>query len=274
MYGALAIMLSATTSAQITPIGTSAHRSVLTSLRTAGIKLVGPTITSFNDDSVHIYNTDLTLYATLHVPSPDANATGHVHYITEDLFDTDPSTIEFMVWYIHPDSIGSQYSVSIYREDGTLLLQQYPGSITIGGGLSGYYEAPVYSTPNGPQLALGSGATQMVYSLPGQFPCPECDGTLATSGGEQAAPPTGAGLLLFPNPANEGAEVIYQLPQGTSTGPLVFYNTRGQMVMELPVHNTTDRVHVNTSMLAAGTYLYHLRTATEVIGGPRLVVVH
>ena len=271
--GIVAMTLTLAASAQITSVGTLENFSVLTSLRSAGVKLVAGLDSWGGNDSIRIYNSDLSLYAAFPVPSPDPTATWSVLYITEDLFDTDPSTIEFMVWYIHPDS-GFQHSVSIYREDGTLLLEQHPGGVTIGGGLEGYYKAPVYPTANGPQLAINTAGGVTVYNLPGQFPCPECDGSLITGGGGDQIAPPGTELLLFPNPANEGAEVVYQLPQGTTTGDLVFYDTRGQQVMLLPVDNSTDRVHVSTSMLAAGTYLYQLRTGTEVIGGPRLVVVH
>ncbi|MEO8066470.1 MAG: T9SS type A sorting domain-containing protein [Flavobacteriales bacterium] len=247
-----------------------------TNLRTlvsleAGVKLLGAT----TPDTLIIYNLDLSVYRYLVLPPPPNNYNWQTPwYVTQALFDTDTSNVEYMVQANGPNAT----RVYIYREDGTLVFSKIPGSyMALGDGYDLNNGPPIIQTTTGAKLLLQDsyGDPTEIYALPGALPCPVyCDGSLITSGGEQIAPPTGTQLLLFPNPANEGTEVVYELPQGTSAGELVFYDTRGQQVMSLPVDSSIDRVHVSTSMLAAGTYLYQLRTGTEVIGGPRLVVVH
>ncbi|MEO8066467.1 MAG: T9SS type A sorting domain-containing protein [Flavobacteriales bacterium] len=241
----------------------------LHTLETAGQKLF-----SYTAAQITIYNLDLTTYASFNLPPPPANHTFNmVGYITEDLFDTDPTTIECMVYY----STSNPYTPAtrVYRFDGTLLFEEIPGRPS-GAVIGGVASWPIFNSDSGTYMLISETATgTKVYQLPGHMPCAtDCAGALITGGGESFAPDPGTAVFMFPNPSDAGTEVVYQLPDGTRTADLFFYNTAGQKVLQVPVDNSTDRVHVSTSMLAAGTYLYQLRTGTEVIGGPRLVVVH
>lgn len=275
-FVAAACFLLLHASAQITLESTAtSNLRTLLSLQ-AGVKYIynGPL-----QDTVTVYNTDLSVHRHLLIPPPPSGYTwgNYYWYVTEALFDTDSATIEFMMSATGPNP--GSYHVAVLREDGTVLFTKTPGTFLGGAGDgTGLNATPfIVQTNTGAKLLLQAAILQPteLYALPGTLPCPQfCDGSLVTSGGEQLVPPPAPELLLFPNPTSEGADVIYQLPQGTTSGDLIFYNTQGQQVMQLPVDNGTDRVRVNTSMLAAGTYLYQLRTGTEVIGGPRLVVVH
>lgn len=265
---AAAVQLALSCSAQFPLVGTfSGTGYALHTLESAGQKLF-----NYSATNITIYNLDLTVYASFTLPPPPANhICTMVGYITEDLFDTDPSTIECVAYYYN----GPIPACRIYRFDGTLLHEELPGrpSGAVIGGVDSY---PIFNSDSGSYMLLSQTATgTKVYQLPGHMPCSsDCSGALISGTVEEFVAHPGNELFHHPNPADQGAEVVYELPLGAKVGELVFYNTRGQQVLLLPVGNGTDRVHVNTSVLAAGTYLYQLRTATEVVGGPRLVVVH
>lgn len=228
--------------------------------------------------TITIYNFDLTAYRHLLVPPPPAGYTwtGAYGNVTEALFDTDSTTLEYMMTASGPNP--GAFHFAVIREDGAVLFSKTPGMSLSALGDQDYNSSPsVVQTSTGAKLLLQNtiGAPTEVYALPGSVPClPVCDGSLITGVGEQVAPPAGPELFVYPNPANEGAEVLYQLPQGSGSAELIFYNTAGQQVLQLPVQPNSERTHISTAQLPAGTYLYQLRTGTEVIGGPRLVVVH
>jgi Secretion system C-terminal sorting domain len=268
------LLLEANAQISLESTATSNVRTLL-SLQ-AGVKYI---YNGALQDTVTIYNTDLSVHRHLLIAPPPLGYTwgNYLWYVTETLFDTDSTTIEFAMSATGPNP--GSFHFAVLREDGTALFTKTPGTFMGGAGDgTGLNANPfIVQTNTGAKLLLQAALLQPteIYALPGTLPCPQyCDGSLITGSGEQLAPPPGTQLSLFPNPANEGTAVIYELPQGTNTADLVFYNTTGQVILQLPVDSSTDRVQVNTSMLAAGTYLYQLRTATEVIGGPRLVVVH
>lgn len=258
-------------SAQITPIGTSTHSTVLTSLRTAGVKLM----TAPYNDTILLYNTDLSLYRTLIIPSPDTNATTLVWAITEDLFDTDPSTIEFGVSYSYPDSMPMPSGVSIYREDGTLLLQQYPGFVNFSAGAMGWSFTPIYQTPGGPQLSIYQGSPNgpsTVYNLPGEIPCDPCSGiSLGMEPGD--APAQGMNLSAFPNPVQRGTEVSIALPDGTAAQAVLLTDATGQEVLRVRIPNGATRLAIPTASLASGGYTCQLEGARGRVSAVRLIVV-
>src|SRR5689334_22292963 len=103
--------------AQITPIGYS-DRVVrpLTTLRTAGMKLMDQD----EPTTINILNLDLTSYTSISVPAlPPPYQQQGFDFITEDLFDTDPSTIEYLMHFNDTTGNGpSVHGMAVYREDG------------------------------------------------------------------------------------------------------------------------------------------------------------
>ena len=116
---------AANISAQITLIGTGTEplRSVL-SLQ-AGPKLIKGT---YDGGDITLHNTDLTIYRMLTVPPPPSGYTwSGATYITDELFDTDPTTIEFLLAGTGQPLQSATYVV---REDGSVLFSAVPGLST------------------------------------------------------------------------------------------------------------------------------------------------
>ena len=82
--------------------------------------------------SLTIYNLDLSVHRVLNFPPPPPGMSwANLQYITEELFDTDPTTIEFLMTAHTSDGPGNM-SVHIFHEDGTELFSQVPGTLTGG----------------------------------------------------------------------------------------------------------------------------------------------
>src|SRR5436189_123913 len=110
--------------AQITVFATSTARLMqLTSLEDAGPKYIDLFTFGFSLPVVTIYNVDMTVYRELTLPAGTYN---YMALVTGDLFDTDPTTIEYAI------QVDDGAEVRVYREDGTLLLSKAPGVLPSG----------------------------------------------------------------------------------------------------------------------------------------------
>jgi hypothetical protein len=161
-----------------------------------------------------IYNLDLTVHRVLVYPAPPAGmGWANMGYITEELFDTDPSTIEFT---LTAGSISGPGNVAsfVFREDGTELFQQNPGALVSGitGHQTGF--SPIFMEGGQAYMVVFTtgmfGPPTRVYALPGTLPCMDCHGSPTTSGiilGEPDGIAPFPGLLLQPNPAQDALHV-------------------------------------------------------------------
>lgn len=266
-------LIAAASHAQITALDTIADgiRPVYT-LQDAGLKYMPARVQE--QSNLNIYNQDLTVYRVLTVPPPPPGFTYNtLNYVTEDLFDTDPSNIEYMVYA----SAGFTFYTYVYREDGTLLL--IADGLPNGGMaqyLIGGYD-PIVPTDQGPMLHISPMplATEVRrYLLPGELPCLGCAGVAGYTGmvGQtevtDAMPP-----LVYPNPAEEQVTIRYALPEGERSGVLVLFDDQGRSVLTRPTDGT-GQVRIATSLLANGAYHWRVITRNAVLPGSTLVVAH
>jgi hypothetical protein len=271
------LLLSApiTTSAQFDTIANSIPNMwFVNSLTTTGPKLVRSI-----SNGVDLLEPDLTPYRTLIFPTPPAGYSLHnalvLLYVTETLFDNDPSNIEFMI-ELENDTMIYPHGVIVGREDGTTLYFSPDHGFN-----SGYMmqwsplnvSAWIVNAPDGALMALVRGypPNTLVLQLPGHLPCIACGGSsgMGLEEGNVFLPPD---LQAFPNPATDEATIRYELPPGETKGTLVFFNAQGAEVKRILV-NASGTLNVSTAQLTAGTYLYQLQTGHGIIGARRLVVI-
>lgn len=255
--------------AQFTQIGTAnTYLYTVHSLPTAGMKLV-----TYDGavNNVQLLNPDLSVFVDFTLPVAAEGARGFPMYITEDLFDTDPTTIEFMC--------SESGSVVVYRQDGSVVFSTTGYLMDAPGYWDQKYQRAIASTPDGPVLAVGglfSGGTSKLFLLPGELPCPECNGSIIpenTTGTVDQFQITPSPVLeAYPNPADNLATIHFDLPEGTRHADLVFFNEQGAELKRIPVYRSGIKT-ITTADLAAGTYLYHVETDQGMIGAKRLVVV-
>lgn len=241
----------------------------LRTLRTAGQKLMEYPVSTY--PNVNIYNTDLTPYVSFTVPAPPPGFSYNVFgYFSEDLFDTDPTTIEYMAMAYASPPVSQQ--VFVYREDGTVLAAFDPGNINFNSH-SGLSWGPIFNTSNGPVMIVRrafSGQSVLV-SLPGTLPCMDCSGVIMFSGDEDRIP-TAASMNAFPNPATNAITVQYTLPAGTN-GHALLYDALGAEVRRVPLVTKQGTVEIITTGLPTATYRCEVVAADGQHLGASIVVV-
>ncbi len=209
--------------------------------------------------SISIYNLNHTLIKTFFYPS---SFTGNVSilYISEKLFDTDDA-IEYML----VDGINNSYHTLIYKEDGTLVFDQWSGPmILINVPLQQY---PIYNTSQGAKLILSNGAGADVYSLPG---------TLTTGieiANQSLIKSSNLVSNAYPNPTNSTTRIDYTFPNGVNEGEIVFNDLQDREIKRLKVDKTFDHLVISTADIPPGTYFYQMQTANQASEGKKMVVI-
>jgi len=227
-------------------------------------------------NQVNLYNLDHSLYASINIPAQPAYF--GIAYITEDLFDTDSTNLEYLISSVMN---ASTFFVKIYRQNGTLLFQRDSATVTFSAILANNdYRSNIVPTDSGTKMFLGIYTPYYnhseVYSLPGVLPCPMVCGNISSEGSfpvqiEEAVQKNFNNP--YPNPTSSQIRIPYQLPQGEPKGEIVFYDLAGVEVKRYKVDNAFTELILTTSDLAAGSYYYQLQTAHTKSEGKKLLVV-
>ena len=224
--------------------------------------------------AITLYNLDHTVYKVIsYADAPTTTSTAYVLYISEHLFDLDDD-----VEYLYSSFGGSPSTLftRVYDEDGTVLLNADSCSLFVYSTVH-QQQFPIMNTPQGTKLILShwSEASARVYRLPGTLACSACDDgvSLGVGGGDHVTSTNTGDLFSYPNPAQENMIIHYELPDGVNEGELVISDSSGRTVLRRSVNSMASSATVNTAMLAAGTYMYHLYTAQGVVQGPKVLVV-
>jgi hypothetical protein len=232
-----------------------------------------------NSGIINLYNLNHTLYKSITIPplfngfySSDPPS---IYYISDSLFNTTTSDIEYLVLYQDSTSV---VHIVVFNDSGNKLFSQDSVSLTISDP-SWPYAEPVFYTPNGYKMIIsstvyGDSVAAYVYSLPGALPCSECSNGVLT-GIENPLHNGNSGYLSspYPNPNSHSTSIKYQLPEGISTGQLIFYDLSGREIKRYTVDRAFNTLELSTTDLASGTYLYILQTSGSNIGNRKMVVI-
>ncbi|HXB12806.1 MAG TPA: T9SS type A sorting domain-containing protein [Bacteroidia bacterium] len=232
-----------------------------------------------NSGTINLYNLNHSLYKSITIPPLTGGINiANVYYISDSLFNTNTSTIEYLISY--QDTIGA-LRLRIFDDLGDTIFSS--DSLTLGWVFPTFtYSEPIFYTPGGYKLILqqntGFDSATFVYSLPGALPCSECaNGNIisAIGGGPSNGGGRNSGYLQnpYPNPTSHSTNIKYQLPDGADQGQIVFYNLQGKELKSLTVDRTFDTLNVSTTDLASGTYLYVLKTSQGIVGNKKVVVI-
>lgn len=207
-----------------------------------------------------IYNLDLSVHRVLNYPLPPAGMHwSQMIYITQALFDTDPATIEFLMVAAANDGPGN-FAVFVFREDGTTLFEQNPGSLVSQGQMGVNTSQPIYAVEGQVYMMTYEtsvfGPPTRTYALPGTLPCLDCYGSPGGTNSSTGVGPTadpGAGISVFPNPAADRLTVDLGR-QHRSAGVVRLYDELGRLALEHPFA-AAERVEVNVGALARGAFI-------------------
>lgn len=79
----------------------------------------------------------------------------------------------------------------------------------------------------------------------------------------------------FPNPFHQDTRITYFLPENTGSARLDIHTVEGKLIESIPLSQTgTGQVTIKAGRLPAGTYLYSLVVAKEVLDTKRMVLTN
>lgn len=196
-----------------------------------------------------IYNLDGSLYQTIQMPpNPDTSAWIEiVNFVTNSLFDNDPSNIEYLVHYDWCDSTlsGAPWRVEVIREDGTVLLDEPYAS---------YNDLQLYNTEQGTKLMLtyynGNSVPfqKKIFSIPGELPSATDNEVINQSNG----------LSISPNP-NNGSFLININSKTGEQGAIELYTMSGKLINTFT--STGNVTQISNNGLPNGMYLLNAKTS-------------
>lgn len=239
------------------------------------------------DVVITIFNYDGTVFKSISIPPPNVPYSSYyVYWISETLFDTDSTDIEY-VQLIHGTGVGASNPdfVRIYDENSNLLFTK--DSVSLGGSriandaalpISSSFQIYMVDTIAYMELQRQpylNNEESFIYTIPGRLDnacC--CDQGFATGGvthGEGSE--RNYSLSSFPNPASQSVRVFYDLPEGISHGTLIFYDLHGNEVRRFEVSNLLSYILVSTENLPSGTYVYRIATLNGISDGKKQVVI-
>lgn len=202
---------------------------------------------NIENNEIRLFNLDYTLFKELILPPKISNTTPvAVFYISETLFDTDSTTIEYFLGYIINDS---KYYVRIANEYGEILLEE-EDAVTYEIFTTEKYYYSIYETDHGTKMQLiyfneMDYYKTKIFSLPGSYPTDikQIDET---------------NFSIFPNPSN-GVNTIRLDPEiNLKNGIINIFDTQGSIVKKLKINNNTREIHLDNSDLSSGVYFYQI----------------
>ncbi|GAB3165534.1 T9SS type A sorting domain-containing protein [Telluribacter humicola] len=79
---------------------------------------------------------------------------------------------------------------------------------------------------------------------------------------------------IYPNPANESAEIDYTLSSSVRDAKLIIYNVLGSPVAEFSLDKNDTKLNVNTRELPTGIYFYQLAVEGKKVATKKMLVRH
>ena len=239
----------------------------LIKLSSSGYKYV-----AHDTSSIYLYNLNHTVFRTISIPhSPGELNWGQFFtmYISEELFNTNPADIEYLLYYNH----GTPHC-KVYEESGNVLFSLdsiYANQAQdIGYGNENFIS---YSPSGYKMILLNMNLGNQVYSLPGFLPCQDCSNSVVTSIRTDNNINKEGNISNYPNPNSGETTIAYTLPQGTTIADLVIYSITGQELKRYKVTSAFHDILISTTDLEAGTYYYQIQTTTGFSAGKKMIVI-
>ena len=242
----LLIIASGSSYAQITLENTYPNSGLalhLVKLSSSGYKYV------ISDTStITLFNLNHTVFRSINIPPGGYTSVFNICYISEELFNTNPTDIEYFLLYSH----SSPGFAKVFDEAGNLLFFQ-DSVVMYGSPLGRCYEDFISYTSSGYKMMIahGLGTVASVYSLPGFLPCNDCTNGVITGMVPNNSNLKEGNISNYPNPAKGQTTIEYELPQGITNGDLVFYTIQGQVIKQFKVTNAFHDIIISTAELDA-----------------------
>jgi hypothetical protein len=79
---------------------------------------------------------------------------------------------------------------------------------------------------------------------------------------------------IYPNPANDVAELDYTMSSNLREARLIIYNVLGSQMNEIPLSRTERKIRVDTREMPTGLYFYQLSVDGKKVATKKMLVRH
>jgi hypothetical protein len=79
---------------------------------------------------------------------------------------------------------------------------------------------------------------------------------------------------IYPNPANDQAELDYTMSSSVRDARLIIYNVLGSQMNEIPLSRTEKKIRVDTREMPTGLYFYQLSVDGRKVATKKMLVRH
>lgn len=290
----LGLMFSVAALAQFTSTGLSATPILGSAQLSSGTSFIAPFEQGFL-----LYDEGLTLTNIIQYPilpnlQPgrlvginvnDGSGAGDVPfdrlgYLSETLFDTDPTTQEYAV--LMSNTSTSRWDLLVARTDGSVLFYLPSTAQTE------YWFQSIVNTSSGTKLVVTyvdwsffpeTAQIGQVFELPGSLPCPDCLGSELMQGSSNDlrtnTQPEKRKITPFsvhPNPSDGGVSIRYSLPIGTERAVLRMVDAHGKNVVRSTLTSNSEQT-LFIPNLSPGGYVCILEHENGMPIGPGQLVV-
>lgn len=267
-------VLTISSYAQITLETTYATGSVAADdLRIVKLSSSGYKFAINDTDKIVLYNLNHTVFKTINFPSiPDMYGEPVILYISEELFDTDPTDVEYFFLY---NDANYTRRCRVFDESGNTLFAKDTANEVVANAFDNYHENFIVHTSSGTKMTISDcpGKKAYVYSLPGFLACHDCTNGVTTTRINTTESPTVKDISNYPNPTGSQTTIVYDLPKEVSIADLVIYSITGQEIKRFKVSSVFHDIIIDTNDLSSGTYYYQIQTSTGYSQSKKMVVV-
>ncbi len=217
-------------------------------------------------NTFNLYNMDWTPFMTnIAVPVPFNNFTYQCLYITRELFDCDPSNIEYL--YTAPNGAIDR-KLYVMRTDGTQLLKLDSAfcEYCYGGCLGGSdLVRPIVNTSSGAKMFVVKNPLSSdisIYSLCGTLPTDIFDFSSAEK----------LFVKVFPNPTTDVLTFQISAPDNINDFELVLLDNNAKELNRQKLNTSKGEYKIDVSNLSSGTYYYSLCTKSKAYQSGKFVI--
>ncbi len=185
-----------------------------------------------------------------------------IFYVSETLFDTDSTNIEYYLGY---QLNGPKFYSRIAREDGFILLHE-EDAITVELFTTGRYFYSIYETDQGTKMQLYydnlSYYKTKIFSLPGSI-----------ASLDMADKSEISIYAVYPNPGIGMSTIRLDHSKQNGSGKIEVLNLEGQLIKTLEYEGRGSEITLDNTDLFAGTYLCRIFSYDNFSVSERKVVI-
>jgi hypothetical protein len=238
------------------------------------------------DSIIELYHLNHTLYKSIIIPNSHVHGgntySAGVYYLSETLFDSDSSTIEYMFW-MEEQTTSAFVHLHIYDELGNTLFfldscMTFPLANAEG---FGFINKVVFNTDSGTKMMLrksnGGPPTgpYLIYNLPGTLytPCDCYDSNgqpLVVEGNSSAK---SCMLKNYPNPSGDKTIIEYRLPKNIHKASLKVISSYGTEIKTYTITDAYSTIELDNSDLPQGNYFYQVILPDGKTAAKRMMVI-